>query len=228
MKYYLALLILSSILLSNCQKQDEFTPLFSSLNSDIYVEVKVQENSSNEAEVVRYTVEKTTSTNGYRNWSSNVYTDDYGNTLIGGFYDDRSYHEIPATEFGVQFWSDEYPADTRYWSKEQLEELFAPGTTFEFGKGPDKVGMYLRLPSKTPYEFIQANSFSLASPEGSLTINAIEDYQHATYYHGNSSGYVYGKLIHCTFSGQLGIPIDGSVKSINVTEGKAALLFNYE
>jgi hypothetical protein len=136
---------------------------------------------------------------GYVFWQGNALQGELGPTLIIGAYPTNLWSTRPL--IGFQFWSDD-PAGILTWTDEGMETFFAPGTTFEFGEGPGKVDLMLRLPIGGPYAPEVSKPSHLAAPQGQLTVQEIRDYDYPVL--GRNSERIYGKWIRCTFSGQIG------------------------
>lgn len=136
---------------------------------------------------------------GFVFWQGDISEGELGTTLIMGAYGDLSLRPM----FGFQFWSADLPSD-RDWTKEEVEILFAPGTSFPFGEGPGKVDFSLRLPIGGPFAELEPSKSSfLAAPEGTLIVIDTEDYNF-TDHSGIPVINVKGKLIRCTIEGQVG------------------------
>lgn len=123
-------------------------------------------------------------------------------TLITGAYLDQRPSKWPLV--GFQFWSEELPAD-RLWTGSELETFFAPGTTFAFGEGPGRVDLAVLLPlspTDDGYDWQPSKSSFLDAPEGTMTITSVEDFEY--YMLEDSSILRQGKLLHCTFGGEIG------------------------
>lgn len=103
--------------------------------------------------------------------------------------------------FALQFFSDDLRLGNFTWSAADLEAFFPPGKTFGFGFGNNKVNVSLLLPHGGPtYDLRASRSTFLNEPEGELTIMSIEDFSYPL----SSTDERHGKLIRCTFSGQIG------------------------
>lgn len=131
-------------------------------------------------------------------WYTSVALTEFGATsFISAFPSER---DADTPRFGLQFWPPEL--SDQLWTAASLEDFFVPGSTFSFGRGVGKVDVFLQFPIGGPYDVEASRSSYLAAPQGSLTILSIEDYDYPT--DPFSGDREYGKLVRCTFSGQLG------------------------
>jgi hypothetical protein len=140
-------------------------------------------------------------------WNADVSQGELGATLIVGAYTSVSTFD-PVSYFGLQFWSDQLPADRR-WTPEELEQFFAPGNVFELGEGPSLVDVSFRYPGVDDFgslDEISSKSSFLENPAGQLVVTRVEEYQFTGTRLSQTRGTVYdGKLISCLVNAEVGL-----------------------
>jgi len=186
----------------SCQTESDIEPNLLINNQTGFVKGEIREPEQSSFTPFEIKIGRYENEDGYdaQFWQSDVSQGESGPTLIVGTYN-AFYALSTVPVFGLQFWAEELPA-TRVWNAEELETFFAPGTNFEFGEGFGKVDLMMNLPIDNPAGVKASRSTFLATPQGHLTITAIEDLDYPVY--GRTSERRYGKLVHCTFSGQIG------------------------
>ena len=199
MKYTVPFILIFSVFLFSCEKNNDFNPTIINEKTNVFASGELREAGQNSFAPFRIEIGKTNEELEYIFWHGDFSEGELGGTLIAGAYPTELWNTTPL--FGLQFWSDVLPGN-RNWTSAELDTFFAPGTTFAFGQGPGKVELFLHLPIGGPYDGKPSRPSFLASPQGSLTITAIEDYDF--FINPYSNGHSYGKLIRCTFAGQLG------------------------
>jgi hypothetical protein len=146
----------------------------------------------------------------YYYWNADVSESELGATLIAGAYTSKFTFD-PVTYFGLQFWSDQLPAD-RQWTSEELEQFFTPGTVFELGQGSGLVDVSFRYPEVDDFgslDDIPSKSSFLAHPEGQLLVTDIQEYQfEGIRPSGNREVIGDGKLISCIVNAEVGLNRD--------------------
>ena len=106
--------------------------------------------------------------------------------------------------YRLQFWGNDLPVD-RLLTVSEIEEFFVPGRSFAFGSGEDKVDLGILLPLRELYDNRLSRPVFLANPSGELSVESIEDYDYPIYnYTSQPNEHSYGKLITCSFNGQIG------------------------
>lgn len=169
-------------------------------DTGLYVAGEIREAGQSECSDFRINFDGETDLLDKTFWHGTVSAGELSATYILGNYATETTGTKPL--FGLQFWSDNLPAN-RPWTDDELANFFAPGTTFSFGRGPGHVEVLLKLPvGGGPYDFEASRPSYLADPQGTLTITELEDYDYPTF--STISERSYGKLVRCTFSGQLG------------------------
>jgi hypothetical protein len=146
----------------------------------------------------------------YFYWNADVSEGELGPTLIVGAYSSKSTFD-PVSYFGLQFWSDQLPAD-RQWNKEELEAFFAPGNTFQLGQGSGLVDVSFRYPGVDDFgllDDISSKSSFLANPVGQLVVTKIEEFQFEGIRLTQTRGSVYdGFLVSCMVNAEVGLNRD--------------------
>lgn len=196
--YRFSFLAFVTSLFISCQSTEEVIPVITSEDSGLYASGSFLE--AGQSEPTSFHIDMSGDAGDFSQtfWHGNVTSSELGATYILSAFPSERVTFTP--RFGLQFWSSNLPAD-RAWTADELNDFFAPGTTFNFGRGIGKVEVSLLLPIGGPYDLRASRPSYLANPQGTLTVTAIEDYDYPTYRFGRHS---YGKLIRCTFSGELG------------------------
>lgn len=143
----------------------------------------------------------------YFYWNADVSEGQLGPTLIVGAYTSLPTFD-PVSYFGMQFWSDQLPAD-RQWTREELEQFFAPGNVFELGQGPGLVDVSFRYPGVDDFgslDEISSKSSFLENPAGQLVVTKVEEYHFTGPRLPQNFGTIYdGKLISCLVNAEVGL-----------------------
>jgi hypothetical protein len=238
MKNYNLILLLSLISMLNvaCEKEDKFVPEVQfSIESDLFASGELRETGEDDFAPFYIGIGDTNTEIGHIFWQSGFSEGQLGSTLIIGVYPTELITTTPL--FGLQFWSDQFPTD-QDWTAGEMSDFFAPGTTFEFGQGPDKVELSLLLPIGGPYAPGPSRSSYLVDPVGSLTVTSIEDFNYPIATRPGESRY--GMIIRATFSGQIGRydsladQADGNPnvfitdEVVELQNGEVAFYVNYE
>lgn len=132
--------------------------------------------------------------------SVNISTRELGNTLtVEGRHTDL----IPRERYLVQFWANDFPED-RQWTADEIASFFYPDKSFAFGQGEGMVDIMFLLPSRNVVDNSLSRSSYLENPQGTLVVESVEDFNYTLYglYPGPYESY--GKLITCSFNGQVG------------------------
>lgn len=190
------------LLVSACTKPEILPKESTEARTEAFARGELREPGQPNFEPFRVDIGPAGDTLDYIFWQSDVSLGELGPTLLTGAYATDLITSRPIV--GFQFWSDELP-DDRLWTGPELEEFFAPGTTFDFGEGPGRVDVAVLLPLSATfldYDFLPSKPSYLADPQGTLTITGIEDIAYDPYLVVDDSRQ--GKLISCTFSGELG------------------------
>lgn len=197
-RIYLLILIVG--LGMGCQRSEEVSFTISTEGLDIYVAGELKEPDQAEFTDFRIDFISENDVLGQTFWGSSISTGELGSTIILGNYASEAIPSRPI--FGLQFWSDTLE-DKEYWTSEELEDFFAPGKSFNFGQGVNHVELKILFPIGSENFDAKASRPSyLMSPQGSLTITSLEDFNYPIL--RNNLDRSYGKLVKCTFSGQLG------------------------
>ena len=191
--------VLFLTLLTSCQTSDDFISVLEKIDTGIYAAGVIREEGQSEFSNFRIDVGDVAGSLSYIFWLGDISQGTLGTTYILGAYPSELINSRPL--FGLQFWSESLP-DDRSWTKLELENFFSPGNSFSFGRGFGKVELLLQIPLEGPYFNKASRPSYLENPQGTLTIIELTDYDYETYYPVN--GHSYGKLVRCTFSGQLG------------------------
>lgn len=208
---YLYLLLFESII----QACEPANPLAISTDFDtVPLQIKGAYQGPDEADFVDFTIyigaPLDDEFGSYYYWNADVSESELGATLITGVYTSKITFD-PVSYFGLQFWSDQLPAD-RQWNSEELEQFFMPGTVFELGRGPGLVDVSFRYPEVDDFgslDDMASKSSFLAQPEGQLVVTDIEEYQfEGIRPSGNREIIGNGKLISCIVNAELGLNRD--------------------
>ncbi len=192
------LLFFAVLWFTACQKSEEYVPQITKVEPQVVMRGEIKEPGQSDFVSFELVTGAQNNDLAFWFWQGNVSNSELGgDTYIGGTYGIG--HSRPF--WGVQFWTAVSSGDNR-WSEAQIESFFQPGKHFPFGKGNGKVDLLLRLPFGGPYDPETSRPSHLANPEGMLTVIAIEPFDYPLNTNGNKHSY--GKLVHCTFSGQLG------------------------
>ena len=194
-------LILTIIIFSlvSCRPSDDVKPILTSESTGLFAAGEIREEGQEDFSEFRIDHSNDSGRFTQTFWHGNVAASEFGTTFILNSFPSEEVTFTPL--FGLRFWSDDLPND-RTWTALELEDFFAPGKTFDFGEGLGKVDVLLQLPLDTQDDFRASRSSYLPSPQGTLTVTEINDYDYPSYRF--SSRQSYGKLIRCTFSGELG------------------------
>jgi hypothetical protein len=143
----------------------------------------------------------------YFYWNADVSEGELGATLIVGAYTSLSTFD-PVSYFGLQFWSDQLPANRR-WTSAELDQFFAPGNVFALGQGPGLVDVSFRYPGVDDFgslDEISSKSSFLENPTGQLVVTKVEEYQFTGTRLSENRGTTYdGKLVSCLVNAEVGL-----------------------
>ncbi|WP_367388074.1 hypothetical protein [Lewinella sp. LCG006] len=161
----------------------------------------------------------------YLYWGADVSEGELGPTLIAGVYTSANTWYGSVRYFGLQFWSDQLPANRR-WTSAELEQFFAPSNVFELGQGPGLVDIAYRYPgveNTGTLDDISSKSSFLESPAGQLVITKVEEYQFTGIRLAQNSPPTYdGKLVSCLINAEVGLnrntPTQGNTVSLVTDE----------
>lgn len=135
------------------------------------------------------------------------------------------------TLFGMEFWAQ--PAVEKPWTEAHLREMFASGKVFPFGEGPGKVDVSFQVNEPFVFSDERSKASYLKEPVGQLEITRSENYS----YTPPNRATVYGLLLHCKFTGELGqydfryTPWDDGFStevSVEIKNGEATFFVAYQ
>lgn len=205
--FQLFLLSLSLLLCWSCQ-QEPIAVIEQTDNIEVYVSGEAMDQDTNAFEAFQYEIGTLFENSPfddvdppYIQWFSLPLEDESGPSILTGAMYDTYGNGDPI--FALQFWLEGLSSDRQPTETEVLD-TFEPGAALPFGKGTGKVDVWLLMPLSGPPSFplVASRAYYLENPQGELQILSVEDYPWEP---GNDNQSVRtGKLIHCTFEGEIG------------------------
>jgi len=200
-------LTLFLLLCWSCQ-QETIAEIEQADNTAVFVSGEAMDQDTNAFEAFHYEVGKLYENSPFNDidpptihWFSLPLEDDSGPSILTGALYNTYGNSDPL--FALQFWIEGLSSDRQPTESEVLS-TFEPGTAFPFGKGAGQVDLWLLLPlsGTSSFPFVASRAYYLENPEGELQIISLEDYRWEA--ENDNQGVRTGKLIRCTFEGEIG------------------------